>query len=527
MAETLQVAHIPIGLDGFNGSNNLSQMQITELSDATNISYEQNLIQKEAGALKLNSSVQESGADIIAGIYWEPTAAAQYDVIYVSGKLKRDTAGDGSFSTTLRTGMTAQTIGQFIEAGNESGTDNRKLFFVDGVNSVEYVDGTGATTTALDNASPDWTGTNQPITGAVHEDRLWLAGNANDPHRVYYSQIDNHADFTSSTSGQLTVFPGEAGAIKGIVSFKGFLIVFKQYGVYYINTTDAVLANWKVGRVSRHIGCLSPMAMDVVDDDILFIDQVGMLRALSTLNEFGSFGTKTLSDEHDMNRWIQSHISYAYIHLARLHYFPGKREVHAAIPINAATANNIRIIMDFSEGRMRYRLVDRDDCYSMWERRPSAVPEMAFGDGSGYVYRLYQETRTKDGAYVARFETAPTDFSDQDPQFGTRNKHGHYLEMSFEAASAGVLNVDIIWDNVVYQTVEFTLEGIGAALGSFELGVSKLSGSSSLKNIRKRIVGQGRRFALAGKHTGDEQNFKLAEAFLGFKMADHRIQRGE
>ena len=90
MAETLQVAHIPIGMDGFNGSINLSQMSIGELSDATNISYSQNLIQKEDGALKLNASELESGADIISGVYWEPTAAAQYDIIYVNKKLKKD-----------------------------------------------------------------------------------------------------------------------------------------------------------------------------------------------------------------------------------------------------------------------------------------------------------------------------------------------------------------------------------------------------------------------------------------------------
>ena len=527
MAETLQVARLPIGFNGFNGSNNLSQMDIGELADATNISYEQNLIQKEAGAAKFNATTLESGADIISGIYWEPTASAAYDVVYVNGKLLRDTNTDGTFITTLKTGLsTSATTGQFVEAGNESATDNRKLFFMNGVNNVEYVDGTGVTTTALTTAAADWSGSNWPITGAVHEDRLWLAGNANDPHRVYYSSVTNHAEFVTG-AGTISVFPGEGGRIRNVTSFKGYLIVFKEKAIFYINTTDPTEANWKVGRISRNVGVFNPLAVDIVDDDVFFIDQTGLLRALSTMTEYGSYATRNLFDHHDMNHWVQSNISYADLPVARLLYYPTRRELHAALPIGGSTSNNIRVVLDLTEGRLRYRLIDRDDVYSMWLRNESSVPGMAFGDGSGFVYELDQENRTKDGAYTSRLETAPTDFSDQDPSFGTRNKHAHYLELEFEAASAGTMDVDVIWDSTVYQTVTFNLEPAGAALGSFVLGTDALGASGTLKNYRKRIVGQGRRISFAFKHNGDNQNFKLASAFFGFKLADHRLQHGE
>ena len=532
MAEQLEVARIPVGIQGFNGSSNLSQMDVGELFDATNISYDQNLIQKEAGAEKHNASALESGADIIAGHYWVPTTAAEYDVVYVNGKLLRDTAGDGTFSTTLRSGMSTNPVtGQFIDGGKESASDNKKLFFVNGEDSVEYVDGTGATTTALTNAAADWTGTNQPITGDIHEDRLWLAGNLNDPHRVYYSLVSDHADFVTADAGSISVYPGEGCRINRIVSFKGFLIVFKECGVYYIDTRDALIGNWKVGRVSRNIGTLSPASVDIVDDDIWFIDQIGLIRTVSTLNEFGSIATNNIFDMHEMTHWVQSKVTYANLNKARLMYYPARREVHAAYPVETSTTNNTRVVVDLSDLQtghgIRFRLIDRDDVYSMWLRTVSSVPGYGFGDGSGFVYKGDQSARTKDGPYSARFATAPTDFADQNPSLGTINKHGHYLELVIEQGSGGTLSVDIFWDNTLYDSVNFDIDDAGATLGTFVIGTDVLSNTGSLKNIRRRITGQGRVFSMIGRHSSDSQNFKLAEAYIGIKMADHRIQRGE
>jgi len=143
------VVELPIGIDGYTGTKNLSQTLPAQLIQATNIDYTEGSIQKEGGSSKYNSTAISGTPSILSGHDWNPDSSTQRMIVQTSeGKLLRDTGG-GSFSTTLKSGLDTSAIGYFAEGGSELITGNRKLFFFNGADMPQVLSGDGVTTTDI------------------------------------------------------------------------------------------------------------------------------------------------------------------------------------------------------------------------------------------------------------------------------------------------------------------------------------------------------------------------------------------
>ena len=195
------VIELPM-LGGLTGTRNQALIRPDQLIAARNVSFDTGTIRKMGGALKYNDTAITGDPTVIGGWDWIPSANVQRMVVVLDdGTIKKD-SGAGTFPTTLASGLTVtDTVPTFVEGGKETAANNRKLFIFTGKNAVQMLDGDGATTAAIATPPADWSAANQPTCGANHEGRIWGAGNANDPHRVYYSTQTNHADFTGSGSG--------------------------------------------------------------------------------------------------------------------------------------------------------------------------------------------------------------------------------------------------------------------------------------------------------------------------------------
>ena len=66
-----------------------------------------------------------------------------------------------------------------------------------------------------------------------------------------------------------------------------------------------------IRRITSAVGTGSPQAIVVVENDIWFIDQVGQVQRLSSVQEFGSIGSANLSDIDSMNSYIRRHFDIA------------------------------------------------------------------------------------------------------------------------------------------------------------------------------------------------------------------------
>lgn len=524
-----QIFPIPVGQGGLVGTRDQSSISPDKLVVARNLSFFGLTLQKEGGAAKYNSSAISGAPAILGGWDFWPSSGVQRMVVLTSdGKLLKDT-GSGAFGTTLKSGLnTTGIVPVFVEGGIEAAGNDRKLFVFTGSNKVQVLAADGATTHDITTPPADW-GSAFPTTGTIHESRLMGAGNSNDPHRVYYSTAGDQEDFTGAGSGTISVYPGEGERIVQIMSYKGLLIVWKYpVGIYLIDTSNPDPANWRVQRLTKNVGGVSPMGGVPTDDDVLFVDAALNIHALSAVKEFGDLADSNLARQDHIYAFLQDNINLARLSFIRGVYYPGKRELHFAMASQGSSVNDVRFVIDFNTQTPRFRYSDRDVCEGLWLRKDSnTVPRLTAGDNAGFVWNLDQTSKLKDGAgYPASFQTPSLDFSYIDEKLGTVRKIGQFLELEVAPTGNWNLQVDVIWDGEVVQTVNFNMGSTGAALGSFVLGTDKLAGDQILTR-KKRIVGSGRRLSLAGSNTGAGEDFAVGKFYLHCLVGDEREGRNQ
>lgn len=527
MSYTGEVIIIPM-LGGLTGTRNQALIQPDQLIVARNVTFDTGTIRKEGGALKYNSTVITGAPTVMGGWDWIPTAGVQRMIVFLSdGTVKKD-SGVGTFPTTLVSALTTtDVVPNFVEAGKEVAANNRKLYLFTGKNAVHFLDGDGATMAAIPTPPADWAGANQPTCGENHEGRLWGAGNANDPNRVYYSTTGNHGDFTGAGSGTISIYPGEGERIVDIMSFKGLLIVWKYpLGVYYVDTTDPTVTNWKVRRVSSGTGGVSALGAVQIDDDVMFLDGVGNFQLLSATQEFGNMLTNNLSQRYQINTFLRDNINMSRLAFTRAIYYGHKREAIWVLTSLNGAENNVRMTCDFNvQDTPRFRFSDRDINATIFLRQESDnIRHPCIGDNAGFVYKLDQTARNKDNlGYTGTFQTPHIDFNHVDPKLGTKRKLGQFLEVVTEPTGNWNMAVDIMWDGVTVQTVQFNMGVSGVGLGTFIIGTDQL-GADALSNRKRRITGTGRRFSLVARNSGANEDFSIARFYLHFKVGDERLK---
>jgi hypothetical protein len=420
----------------------------------------------------------------------------------------------------------------YVEGGREAATLDRKLFTFTGKNAAQVLSSDAATSHDIATPPSDWAGTNQPMTGAAHEGRIWGAGNFNDPHRWYYSNPDDHEDFNGAGSGTVPVFPGEFDRIIAGVSFKGLLVTWKRpRGIYIVDTTSGDVNDWRPVRLSSALSLASPLSWCVVDDDLLFMDTQGSLHLISAVTEFGNLGTRNLSQLWDMDQYARDNFNIGTAGFAGVQaiFYAAKRQSHFAVPGLGSTVNTRRFVLYSAAADSAIpRVSDRDICPSIWLRRDGAgIQRPVIGDTAGTMWLLDQAGRTKAGAgYLAQAASGPLDFSHADPKLSGVRKNGQFLEVFYEPRGDFPVYFDVYWDERRVQTISVNMgPGGGAVLGStFVLGTAVLGGLTGLRMQRKRLVGSGNRLQLILRNSTAGQDFSIAKLRVQCSVGDERSE---
>ncbi len=540
MAERNIVIPLEVGQMGLWGTPNMDKVPPQALIDAMNLTYENDTLQKEGGATKFNSTAVSGSPSIIGGHDWNHDGNTSRMVIVTdASKMWKASTSGGSFATgdsnvnILATGPDLSgELATFVEGGKEAAANASKLFIFTGQMSVQVLSEDGTSTSALASGPADWSGTNQPRFGAIHEGRLWAGGNDNDPHRMYYSTPTDQERFNNSTvtgAGSISIFPGESERLVGAISYRDYLVAFKHpRGIYLIDTTDSTIANWRVTRISRGIGCVGVRGYDQMAGDVPYIDDTGQVRLLSQTDEYGNdVGTRSLTDQFNLQRYITDNLTTAQHWRWLTTWYTTKRQLHFAVTAKGSNdLPNRRLILDLNDPSIaRWSVSDRDNVVSMWAGQCwcDNLDKLYIGDDQGFVYILDQTSRSKDGlGYNAQWQTPHMDFSHVDPSFAYRRKNGQFLEVVAEPSGNWNLSVDVVWDDQVQETLQFNMGTRGAALGSFVIGTDALGGNSVIRR-KKRMSGSGNRLSLRGRNSGSGQDFSIAKVLVHVTLGDERI----
>lgn len=525
-------ATIPVGQSGFTGTINQSQALPSHLLYTDGAELEAGIIRKEGGASKVNAVALASGASVVSGKSWAPDAGVIHDLVFLDdGSVRRDT-GAGTFGTTLVSGLNdaREPPPWFEAAGGEAQGNSRKLFMFSGSNQVHVVAGTAGTMAPISDPAADWA-SSFPTFGVQHDLRLWAGGNASDPHRLYYTTVADHEDFAGG--GTLSIFPGEGEKIVGALSFRGVLIVFKYpKGIYVVDTSDAAPANWSVDRYSTAVGSLSQHTIVSIENDAWFMDRVGNVHSLRATNIRGDINTSIVSGQAELDQFFRTDVNLTELQRAVGAWYQARRQIIFTLPLGTDLDNSLRLIADVQptpEGMfVRWFMSRRDVCISLW-MSPDAtgVERPRVGDDAGFVWQLDTEARNKDGdAYSIVFHTADTDLSFVDPKLAYVDKNLEYLTLVSEPSGDFDLTVNVYADNILVDTVVFSLAGGGVPLGEFELDADAL-GSSFTKTDRQGIDGSGRRIRLEVSNDGADEVVSIAAFYLGFTVGDEFTGRSD
>lgn len=525
-----------------NGAQNLSLVRPDELTTARNINFSSGSIAKEGGANHFSGAALAGGNTIIGGWDWWPTVGTHRVVVLTAaagagtgGALKDDNSG--AFGTDLCNvigvrSWTSASIPVFVEAGKETTAGNKLLFIFTGNDNVYYLSGDGVELAAIGaNAPADWAAV-FPTCGANHESRLWGAGNTNSPHRVYYSATNDHTDFVTQSGplggGTINVFPGEGEKIEALVSYKGYLFVFKfPRGIYIIDSSDpTTTTTWRCANLTTSIGIAGRRAWCMIEQGILFLDSSGDFNIISATDTAGYFAVTNISDRIFFNQWGNTYLSLGRLNTTRGIYYPAKKQAHFAMSGAGSTVQNLTIVWDFNVQvpRLRYNDFPATQVELFLKQDTTLIPRPMAGGSDGWVWNLDSSTKSNNGAgYSAEFITPPMDLSGIDEAAANHRKNGNALEVIHNPMGEWNLQVTPSWDGDNLAPIQYSMGGSGAVLGAFVLGTNALGGQELL-TVKHRLPGSGKRLSLAALNSGAAQDFSINKLFLDYQIASRNVE---
>jgi hypothetical protein len=224
-----------------------NRIKIPFLTRCENFHFELNgSIHKIGGTSKYNSVTIESGEEIRGMFEYVRHGTlgtlARRRIVHAGTKILKDD-NDGTF-TSIFTGLENDTVPNYVVCEDS--------LIISSSSTVDVPKKWDQTTAAdLGGSPPNFS------FSVVHAGRLWAAGNAALPSRLYYSSLQNFEEWNSAgDSGVINIDPNDGDSITGIYPFRGALIVFKggaEGSIHIISgRTPATFAR---DQLSRGVGC--------------------------------------------------------------------------------------------------------------------------------------------------------------------------------------------------------------------------------------------------------------------------------
>lgn len=447
-----------------------SEVQIPFLVDADNVVYElDGGPRKTPGAIKLNSSALESGADV-KGIYdyWisgTTGTSTQHRICHVGTTIKKDDA-DGSF-TNIFTGLESgkvpsyTTFNDIVIISSDSTTDVPKSW-------------DGTTAQNLAGTPPNFSFT------VKHKNRVWAAGDASNPSKLYYSAYLNPEDWIGLGSGELNIDPDDGDAITGIVSYKNELWVFKgpyKGSIHRVSGSAPTGSDpFSLESFVHGIGAVAHNTIFGFSDDIGFMWSDGTIHSLKATASYGDFSEVALS--RPINNYIREHVNFQRLKHAYAVDWPDFGVVLFAVPMDSSQQPNMVLMMDYRFQNLRWARWSSfsNTCVSLANVVDSAASNRRIvmaGGTDGFIRKYGQATRSIDGSSSISYKvTLP---------------HLNYGDgVSMKTLTGGAIgfqpknnqNVTFGWtrDNNAQQTLTVA-QGGTAVLDSFVLGTDTLGGA--------------------------------------------------
>jgi hypothetical protein len=288
-------------------------------------------------------------------------------------------------------------------------------------------------------------------------------------------------------------------------------------GIYWINDASETQANWYIQPATREFGAApTPHAVTQVDQgSVAFISNTGNVVLLQeTSGSLSGVEFVDLTKALNLRSYLRSYFNLSRLSRSQLRWYDEKHQLHVIYASNGSTTENRRMIIDFNEERTRVSVSEKDTNESIWMVQDSSnILRPYTGDDAGFVWKQDQETRlVGSSGYTFAVTTAPTDFSDVDPQYMVK-KLFYRLHLEYEPSGLYNLAAEIVIDGRTIGTVNFDQSGSGA---TFPFSLPAVLGGSDLRRRSKDIAGEGYYFSVRLIDTSNN-NPKIARLWVEFE----------
>lgn len=457
---------------------------------------------KIPGAARLNSSqLTESGSPITfmalfdywkSGTGWNPT---QVRMAYAGTQIWKEDL-DGVWDS-LKTGL---------ESGKQASfTQMNDLAIWSSTSTTDVPQSwnqTDATTSALAGSPPNFSFC------VPHRGRLWAAGVASNPSRLYYCALDNGQDWTGAGSGSIDIDINDGDEIMGIASHKQRLWVFKgpnRGSIHYI-TGSAPTGSDAFARVPFVRGVPSAAHQTIVayQNDLAWLSTRGA-HSLTATEQFGDMQDGFLS-------WpIAKDLFTTDLAPAGMAFSQGVN--HARLGVNLWTVrqsgqanNNWVLAYDYRFTPGRWSLLNAYSAASLAIIVHNSQPRLFSGGYDGYCLRHDETNRNiANSAYTAKVRLPFLHYGQPDMM-----KQTAWLRVGMVPHGADALTVTWTNNNETSQSSTIS-QATGAVLDSFLLNTDTLGGAEYQQN----------RLLIPGSYT--VQQLEFSQATLNGDMEVHEL----
>lgn len=326
---------------------------------------------------------------------------------------------------------------------------------------------TDASTSALAGSPPNF------AFCVPHRGRLWAAGVASNPSRLYYSALDNAADWVGAGSGSIDLDINDGDEITGLASHKQRLWIFKgpnRGSVHYI-TGSSPTGSDAFSRVpfSRGVPCSAHQSIVSYQNDLAWVSARGV-HSLQATDAYGDMADGFLS-------FPVKDLFLTDLAPSGMAFCQGVNHSRLGVLLwtvrQSGQANNTWVLAyDYRTQPGRFSLLDAYSAASLAVMIHNYQPRLFSGGYNGYCLRHDEVNRAMAGsAYTAKVRLPFLHYSNPDLM-----KQTAWLRVGMVPRGADPITVT--WTNDQDSSQSATISQVaGDTLdGSFILGTSLLAG---------------------------------------------------
>jgi hypothetical protein len=498
-----------------NGSDNLVKVDIqggvptantfTSLSTPTNV---QVAAQGTSGSTKYSyrvSAINENGETL-----------ASVSVAITDGNAELDETNFNRITWDAVTNATGYVI-YGREGVAQNGLGETKLSEV-GTGIVQY-DDTGVDTPSSIILPPEGNSTGgQKGSMIIYAfSRLFIAGDSDNPSRLYYSAGGTQVeDFSSAYGGGwIDVSKNDGDKITAIHFYQNKIIVFKRSSIWQFSFTSDGLPNLEL--VTGEVGCESFRTVRVVDNDLWFLAKVDGRAAVYSLGNVRNYFNALRTTEKSLPISRGSHLdstNVSQLENACAYYF--RNQYILSVAQGDSTINNRCYVYDtrFSTWIGWWDNIYANDFFA-FEDEDGNEDLYYCSENSGYIVKMF--TGTDDNGTAIPWKVQTKNFNQ-----GRFDQYKFYRNpiFWFKDVSGGSITGYIVTDGI-FASGDFNItplvSGIGFGFdrpGTFMPGTS-LGASTTTSNSDQPTEIITNKLARAIKFELDDANASSSFKFLG------------